>query len=55
MANDFLVGAQWDFVVSPILQFKLTREQAINLAAWLAAVVDADAVRKEISRILEEE
>ena len=37
--NKQLVGVQGEFVISLRLGFRLTEEEALNLAAWIVAIV----------------
>ena len=41
--NKFFVGAHGDTIMSLILQREFTREEALNLAAYLVAIAETQA------------
>ena len=52
MENMFFVGAQGDaIVVMRPVPPKMTREQALNLAAWIVAITDEDEFAKVLKAV----
>jgi len=52
--NTFMVGAQGDDIVILAFGRRLTRAQAINLAAWLVALADWSPEHEEFHAALKE-
>lgn len=52
MDNMFFVGAQGrDIVIMRQVPNKMTREQALNLAAWIVALTDEDEFAKTLKAV----
>ena len=49
--NKSMVGVRGDHIVSPLRGFELTRDEALNMAAWI--VVLADPVGDDFNRLRE--
>lgn len=49
MNNDFFVSVQGDYIITlKQVPQRITREQALNLAAWIVALADPDEKFAEI-------
>lgn len=51
--NKFLVGAQGDSIISLRLGFSMSEEEALNLAAWIVAIISDEEKWKKAQEEVE--